>query len=61
MRHAGLLALLMLAACADPARGLYEGIQRSADAQRTPQERAMTPAPGYDAYSKERARITGRE
>jgi hypothetical protein len=54
MRLSGLLALLMLAGCADPARNLYEGIQSQRDAARTPMERATTPAPSYDAYRKER-------
>jgi DNA-binding SARP family transcriptional activator len=54
MRLSGLLALLMLAGCADPARNLYEGIQSQRDAARTPMERAMEPAPTYDAYRKER-------
>ncbi len=55
MRRASLLALLMLlAGCADPARNLYEGMQSQRDAARTPMERAMTPAPSYDTYRKER-------
>ena len=49
-----ILALLALAACADPSRNLYEGIKASNEAKRTPNERAMTPAPGYDQYKKER-------
>ncbi|MBU1213602.1 MAG: hypothetical protein KKA63_00035 [Gammaproteobacteria bacterium] len=53
MRVIALLALLALAACADPARNLYEGIRQHNDAQRTPVERATNPAPSYDAYKKE--------
>ena len=49
-----LLAVLGLTACSDPSRNLYEGIKSSNDAKRTPNERAMTPAPSYDAYKKER-------
>lgn len=52
-----ILAMLMLSACADPARNLYEGIQTSNDAKRSPNERAMTPAPSYDEYKKEREAI----
>lgn len=51
-----LFASIALSACTDPYRNLYEGIKSQNDAQRTPQERAMTPAPGYDAYKKERER-----
>lgn len=49
-----ILAALALTACENPARNLYEGIRASNDAKRTPSERAMTPAPGYDEYEKER-------
>ena len=49
-----LFALLVLAACSDPSRNLYEGIKSSNDAKRTPNERAMTPAPSYDKYKQER-------
>lgn len=49
-----LLAVLGLSACSDPSRNLYEGIKSSNDAKRTPSERAMTPAPSYDEYKKER-------
>jgi hypothetical protein len=55
-----LLAGIALSACADPYRNLYEGIKASNDAKRTPEERAMTPAPGYDAYKKERDTKTGQ-
>jgi hypothetical protein len=54
MKRFLLLATLLLSACADPMHNLYEGIKASNDAQRTPQERAMDPAPNYDAYKKER-------
>ncbi|GAB4123833.1 MAG: hypothetical protein Fur0040_05400 [Sideroxydans sp.] len=43
MRLSVLLALLVLAGCADPARNLYEGIQSQRDAARTPMERAAPP------------------
>ncbi len=49
-----LLAGIALAACSDPYRNLYEGIKANNDAQRTPQERAMKPVPGYDEYKQER-------
>jgi hypothetical protein len=49
-----ILALLALSACAEPSRNLYEGIKSNNDAKRSPNERAMTPAPGYDEYRKER-------
>ncbi len=54
MKRFLLLAVLGLAACSDPSRNLYEGIKSSNDARRTPNERAMTPAPSYDEYQKER-------
>jgi len=46
--------MLLLSACADPSRNLYEGIKSNNDAKRSPNERAMTPAPSYDEYKKER-------
>jgi hypothetical protein len=49
-----LAGALMLNACADPARNLYDGIQSNRDIQRSPSERAMTPTPSYDEYKKER-------
>lgn len=49
-----ILATLLTTACADPARNLYEGIKANNDAQRSPNERAMTPAPSYDEYKKAR-------
>jgi len=52
MKVAGLLALLLLAGCADPARNLYEGIRSNNEAKRTPAERAAQPSPDYDSYTK---------
>jgi hypothetical protein len=49
-----LSAALLLVACSDPSRNLYEGIKTSNDAKRSPTERAMTPTPSYDEYKKER-------
>lgn len=50
-----LLAGIMLPACSgDPLQGLYEGIKAQNESRRTPQERALTPVPSYDAYRKER-------
>ncbi len=54
MKYLLLLPALLLSACADPAHNLYEGIKAQNEAKRTPQERAMTPAPSYDTYKKER-------
>lgn len=48
------MAVLVLSACADPARNLYDGIKANNDAKRSPNERSMTPAPSYDQYKKER-------
>ena len=56
-RYALLLSALALSACADPARNLYEGIKSNSDAQRSPSERAITPAPSYDEYKKERDKL----
>ncbi len=55
-----ILALLGLSACSDPSRNLYEGIKSNNDAKRTPNERAMTPAPSYDEYKKERETPSGK-
>jgi hypothetical protein len=49
-----LLTAFLLAACSNPSRNLYDGIQKNNDAKRSPNERAMTPTPGYDGYKKER-------
>jgi hypothetical protein len=54
-----LLAPLLLAACSDPSRNLYDGIKNNNDAKRSPSERAMTPTPSYDEYKKEREGKTG--
>jgi len=51
------LACLATAGCEDPARNLFEGIRNNNEAQRTPQEREMQPAPTYGEYTKERKRI----
>jgi hypothetical protein len=49
-----LLIALVLGACTDPARNLYNGIKASNDAKKTPEERAQSPTPSYDEYKKER-------
>jgi hypothetical protein len=49
-----LLGALTLAACADPARNLYDGIQSNRDIKRSPSERTMSPTPSYDEYKKDR-------
>lgn len=54
-----LLATAALSACSsDPYQGLYEGIKAQNEAKRTPQERAMNPAPSYDEYKKARSQDT---
>ena len=45
---------LLLVACADPARNLYDGIKNNNDAKRSPSDRAMSPTPSYDEYKRER-------
>ncbi|GAB1234886.1 hypothetical protein [Ferrigenium sp. UT5] len=52
MKRLLILSALLLTACANPARNLYEGIKQSNDAKRTPMERATQPTPDYDAYRK---------
>lgn len=50
-----LLAGIVLSACrGDPFQGIYEGIKAQNESRQTPQERAATPTPSYDAYKKER-------
>lgn len=49
-----ILTTLALTACADADRNLYDGIKANNEAKRSPNERAMTPAPTYDEYKKER-------
>lgn len=49
----GLMLLLALTGCADPARNLYEGIQLHKDIQQTPQDRDLKPTPSYDQYKRE--------
>jgi hypothetical protein len=46
--------VLLLVACSDPSRNLYDGIKNNNDAKRSPTERAMKPTPSYDEYKKER-------
>ncbi len=50
-----LTVALLVVACSDPSRNLYNGIQNK-DAKRSPSERAMTPTPSYDEYKR-----TGRQ
>jgi len=53
------LSGLLLSACSsDPYQGLYEGIKSQNEAKRTTQEKAMVPAPSYDAYKNEREKIS---
>lgn len=60
MNRLFLLAVLGLAACSDPSRNLFDGIKANNDARRTPNERAMTPAPSYDEYKQERETPPGK-
>jgi hypothetical protein len=57
MRLLWIFPVLLLIGCADPARNLYEGIKGANDAKRTPNERAVSPAPSYDTYQKELERL----
>ena len=65
MKHglilAALLACLAMAGCEDPARNLYDGIRNHNEAQRTPEQREMRPAPSYDEYTKERQRVENND
>ena len=50
-----LLSGLLLAGCSDNVnRAFYEGFKNQNDAEKTPNERAMTPTPSYGTYQKER-------
>ena len=64
MKKTLLLLLLqgaLLTACADdPYRAVYEGIKVENEAKKTPQEREMSPVPGYDAFKKERDSQSGK-
>lgn len=51
----GLFTVLLMTACSnDPYHGLYDGLKSNSDAKRTPNERAVAPAPSYEEYKKER-------
>lgn len=50
-----LLSGLLLTGCSDKVnRAFYEGFKNQNDAEKTPNERAMTPTPSYGTYQKER-------
>jgi hypothetical protein len=52
---AGLLTAILLAGCSSNMdRAFYEGFKSQNEGYKTPNERAMNPAPSYDTYSKER-------
>lgn len=53
-----LFAAALTACSSDPYQGIYEGIKAQNEVKRTPQERAMNPAPSYDEYKKARAQDT---
>jgi len=38
-------------------RAFYEGIKNQNEAYKTPNERAMNPAPSYDSYIKEQEEL----
>lgn len=49
------LAGTLLTGCSSNVnRALYESIKTQNEVYKTPSERAMTPAPSYDTYQKER-------
>gem|GEM_PF-6099281 len=57
-----LYATICLTACtSDPYQGLYESIKNQNDLKKSPQEREMSPTPGYDAYKKERDSQSGQQ
>ncbi len=59
MRVSIMLAGLLLTACSDPVRNLYQGIKMRNEMGKTPEERATSPQPPtYDQYKKERERHT---
>ena len=39
-------------------QAIYEGIKNNNDAQRSPNERAINPAPSYEQYKRERETVT---
>lgn len=50
--------ILFLAGCSgNMNRALYEGIQSQNEVGKTPAERAISPAPNYDAYHSERDKL----
>jgi len=50
-----MLACLLLAGCSDNMnRAFYDGLKNKNDAGKSPNERAMTTAPNYGTYQKER-------
>jgi len=51
------LAGLVLAGCSNLYQGVYEGNNSYKDSARTPDERAMTPSPGYGTYQKDRDKL----
>jgi hypothetical protein len=51
-----ILLLSGLSACISY-QAIYEGIKNNNEAKRTPNERAVNPAPTYDQYKKERGNL----
>ena len=57
-----LLSGLLLAGCSDNVnRAFYEGFKNQNDAEKTPNERAMTPTRSYGTYQKERESLKQKD
>lgn len=57
-----LLSGLLLAGCSDNMnRAFYEGFKNQNDAEKTPNERALTPTPSYGTYQKERESLKQKD
>ena len=51
------LICLLSAGCSNLYRGIYEGNKNVNEADKSPNERVMTPTPGYDRYQREREEL----
>lgn len=58
MTRSSLILLVLLAACADPARNLYEGMQQR-EAIANPHATSNAKKMDYDQYEAERNKIRG--
>jgi len=52
-----LTAMLVAGCSSNMDRGLYEGIKSQNEGYKTPNERAMNPAPSYDTYKKDKENL----